>query len=266
MHTEYPLIEILDGEYRSFCLDHGLDDERIANARLTPGLRRWLRDYEARLAAARVLAPLAARALAAEYDTDEYAAAHNAFADAIEPYMTNAERRKWDGYCLKATGEEQIDEAFRILGLPSSRDFIPAKDAPPSVAEYFEQKLSAKLPNPFTGGDTVDKTNEASPAHPDFHIYTGCGIDCKAAIDAAASVLEYLRQDDFQADHEGASAALIGVAALITFVRRSIPSDDLLVAVDNVLSVVRLDTEWSGETLSDVQRITAEIVNCYVYG
>lgn len=117
--NELPL-ELLAAEFREFCLDHGIDDETIADAKIAPGLRRWLRDFEARIEAARVLVPLAAKALAAEYDTIEHEDAHNAFYDAVGPYMTNSQRRAWDTQSLKATPTEIIEEACRVLGIPMS--------------------------------------------------------------------------------------------------------------------------------------------------
>jgi hypothetical protein len=145
--------------------------------------------------------------------------------------------------------------------MTASKKLSPA--LPPSVADYFEQKLSAKLPNPFTGGDTIDKTKESSPAHPDFHIHTGCGVDCKAAIDAAAMVLPYLQGEETP---DAVSAALVGASALLLFVRGSIPSPELIKAAKNALAAVRLDADLSDEMLSDVRHIAAEVVNCYVYG
>jgi hypothetical protein len=56
----------------------------------------------------------------------------------------------------------------------------------PTVAAYFEQKLGAPLeknPKP---------AEVSSPSHPDFHIDTGCGAECRAAIDASAEILQHL--------------------------------------------------------------------------
>jgi hypothetical protein len=135
---------------------------------------------------------------------------------------------------------------------------------PPSVAAYFEQKLGAELPNPFTGGATTDKKHPASPAHPEFHIHTGCGIDCRAAIDAAALVLAYLRASEETPDT--VSTALIGAAALLTFLDRSIPLVELKRAATQLLEAISGQAERRGDGLLDVTRmIAAEIVNCYVY-
>ena len=57
----------------------------------------------------------------------------------------------------------------------------------PSVAAYFQQKLGEVLEQ------DADPTNEADPSHPEFTIETGCGVECRAAIDAGAEVLNHLR-------------------------------------------------------------------------
>jgi hypothetical protein len=58
----------------------------------------------------------------------------------------------------------------------------------PTVAEYFKQKLGAELEPEAER----DRTHPASPYHPAFHIDTGCGVECRAAIDAAAEILVHL--------------------------------------------------------------------------
>lgn len=133
--------------------------------------------------------------------------------------------------------------------------------APPSVADYFEQKLGAKLPA-HPDDDDLDREHPASTAHPDFHIGTGCGRDCKSAIDAAAVLLTHLRATE-TADE---SAAIIAAAALLTFVRESIPAEELVRTAVDVLAVARSDAEESEQTVHDIRHITAEVVNCYAYG
>lgn len=65
-----------------------------------------------------------------------------------------------------------------------------AKSAPavPTVAAYFKQKLGEELEPEAER----DRTHPASPYHPGFHIDTGCGCECRAAIDAAAEILQHL--------------------------------------------------------------------------
>lgn len=64
------------------------------------------------------------------------------------------------------------------------------KPAPavPTVAAYFQQKLGAELE---PEGER-DPSHPASPYHPGFHIDTGCGVECRAAIDASAEILQHL--------------------------------------------------------------------------
>lgn len=58
----------------------------------------------------------------------------------------------------------------------------------PTVGAYFEQKLKAEL-EPVSDREPGEVY---SPYHPDFHIDTGCGVECRAAIDAAAAILSHL--------------------------------------------------------------------------
>jgi hypothetical protein len=65
-----------------------------------------------------------------------------------------------------------------------------AKPAPavPTVGAYFEQKLR----EPLQPVSEREPQYEHSPYHPSFHIDTGCGCECRAAIDAAAEILQHL--------------------------------------------------------------------------
>lgn len=60
---------------------------------------------------------------------------------------------------------------------------------PPTVAQYFADQLGGPLI--LASGD--DGTQEWSPAHVDFHIGTGCGVDCVATIQAAAAFIAQIR-------------------------------------------------------------------------
>lgn len=59
---------------------------------------------------------------------------------------------------------------------------------PPTVVEYFEDKLATGWPYP------CDASHPASPAHPDFHIESGCGRDCANAIDAAVEAIRHVKK------------------------------------------------------------------------
>lgn len=53
-----------------------------------------------------------------------------------------------------------------------------------SVADYFHHKLDSPLePKP------PEPIPVYSPHHPEFHIMTGCGVECKRAIDAAHELI-----------------------------------------------------------------------------
>lgn len=58
------------------------------------------------------------------YGTQEYEDAHNAFCEAAAECMTESQRDEWDRWCLKATSDEILTEALRILGLQP----LPALD------------------------------------------------------------------------------------------------------------------------------------------
>lgn len=65
-----------------------------------------------------------------------------------------------------------------------------AKPGPavPSVGVYFEMKLGAELEPKAER----DPKHPASPYHKDFHIDSGCGVECRAAIDASSEILSHL--------------------------------------------------------------------------
>lgn len=69
-----------------------------------------------------------------------------------------------------------------------------ARPAVPTVAEYFRQRLGSELELAELGHDTSPeyRNHPASPYHPEFTIETGCGSDCRAAIDAAAEIMLHL--------------------------------------------------------------------------
>lgn len=59
----------------------------------------------------------------------------------------------------------------------------------PTVAQYFARMLGAPLPP-----DVIrDPAHGSSPAHAGFTIRTGCGVECAAAIDAAAELIKHVR-------------------------------------------------------------------------
>ena len=66
----------------------------------------------------------------------------------------------------------------------------PSAATPPTVAQYFADQLGGPLI--LASGD--DGTAEWSPAHVDFHVGTGCGVECKRAIDAAAAFISQIRE------------------------------------------------------------------------
>lgn len=122
MQLENCTLENLTAELREFEAEHGLDqDDAIDHSRkrLPPGQRRWLLDFMWRWDAATFLAPLAATALATPADEDNFDAAYNAFSDALLPYMTNSQRRKWDDLTLTVTPVMMIVEGLRALGIPA---------------------------------------------------------------------------------------------------------------------------------------------------
>lgn len=65
------------------------------------------------------------------------------------------------------------------------------KPAPavPTVAAYFLQHLGEEL----QPASEREPKAEHSPYHPSFHIDTGCGVECRAAIDAGAAMLSQIR-------------------------------------------------------------------------
>lgn len=57
----------------------------------------------------------------------------------------------------------------------------------PTVAQYFQQRLKAELEPDRSRPDSI-----GSPYHPGFTIETDCGVECRAAIDAAAEILAHV--------------------------------------------------------------------------
>lgn len=136
--------------------------------------------------------------------------------------------------------------------------------APPSVADYFEQRLGAKLPPAHPGETELDREHPASPAHPEFHIATGCGEDCKHVIDAAAPLISYLRGGNESEE----SDAIEGADMLLTYLRGAIDHPDLVARARVACRAVRFRSRTTNidEIISDVRLIAAEVVNVYVYG
>lgn len=64
------------------------------------------------------------------------------------------------------------------------------KPAPPvpTVGAYFQQKLKADL----QPESEREPDQPHSPYNAEFHIDTGCGVECRAAIDAAAEILAHV--------------------------------------------------------------------------
>lgn len=58
----------------------------------------------------------------------------------------------------------------------------------PTIVEYFEDRLGVGWPYPS------DASLPSSPAHPDFHIESGCGRDCANAIDAAVEAIRHVNK------------------------------------------------------------------------
>ena len=58
----------------------------------------------------------------------------------------------------------------------------------PTVADYFKQQLGEELePDP----PHAPHDHENSPYHPEFTVETGCGEECKLAIDAGKQFLHH---------------------------------------------------------------------------
>lgn len=78
---------------------------------------------------------LARAALVAPFDTQEHEDAHNAFCLAVEPLMTVKQRHAWEAWNLKATNDEIVTEALRVLGLPvpDQADIEAVRNSRPQV-------------------------------------------------------------------------------------------------------------------------------------
>jgi hypothetical protein len=133
---------------------------------------------------------------------------------------------------------------------------------PPSVADYFEQKLGAKLPPAHPGETELDREHPASPAHPEFHIETGCGEDCKLVIDTACELLAFLRA--YPLINRAASRAT--AQELLDLLCDAIGDQYLIDRALAVIAVTYSEAELTLKTVQDVHLIAAEVVNCYVYG
>jgi hypothetical protein len=76
---------------------------------------------------------------------------------------------------------------------------MPKQTDPPSVAAYFAAKLGRPLVDPQSR-TAHDRKQPWSPFSPEFHIETGCGADCRAAIDMAAAFAALVRDSTADAD------------------------------------------------------------------
>lgn len=119
--------------------------------------------------------------------------------DSFQEWESFAHRHQ---YCTRKLPDDS-SEAYcggtgRVVGRWSN---IPALDAllerasaeapPPTVDEYFKLHFGVGL-------DLDDEARAEpipvhSPAHPEFTIETGCGVDCKRAIDAAVALVAHVR-------------------------------------------------------------------------
>lgn len=84
----------------------------------------------------------------------------------------------------------------------------------PTVAAYFENRLG--MPLVVMVGATEPTPD--SPAHPAFHIGTGCGVACKRAIDVAAELLELLEPDGIATPQDRARIVMMTAALVRTYV------------------------------------------------
>jgi hypothetical protein len=81
---------------------------------------------------------------------------------------------------------ERVRDALEVV----VDDFPRAEtDSPPTVAAYFFAKFGEHLE---TNAES-DPGHPASPAHPEFTIETGCGEDCRMAIDAAVALIDHIK-------------------------------------------------------------------------
>lgn len=90
-------------------------DARVSKAER---LRRF--QFQQTLTWTRTQAELRALALAywdAPFDTQDEEDTHNAFCEAAERAMSPDQQREWYSWCLKATSDEIVNEALRILGM-----------------------------------------------------------------------------------------------------------------------------------------------------
>lgn len=62
-------------------------------------------------------------------------------------------------------------------------------DSPPTVAAYFLAKFGVHLET----RDESDPKHPNDPAYPEFTIETGCGEDCRMAIDAAVALIDQIK-------------------------------------------------------------------------
>lgn len=93
-------------------------------------------------------------------------------------------------HLVRHCGDEVSDVTLTELRdhLEQLVDAFPRQqtEAPPTVAAYFLDQLGAPLEV------ESDPSHPASPAHPEFTIETGCGEDCKQAIDNAAAIIDHI--------------------------------------------------------------------------
>ncbi len=80
-------------------------------------------------------------------------AAQNAFFDEVQKRLTADEFEELEGYCLKATVDEMIDEALRVLGTQNQTDAR-------AIADAFRQIYDAtmKINEVLGRNDTLNET------------------------------------------------------------------------------------------------------------
>lgn len=79
-----------------------------------------------------------------------------------------------------------------------------ATDSPPTVAAYFLARFGVHLET----ADESDPEHPNDPANPEFTIETGCGEDCRMAIDTAMDLINLVKST-FGNDRPDLVAAIV---------------------------------------------------------
>ena len=102
--------------------DFGPGETFAFNRACEEAVRIWVMWNYPRKALAQMAARADPRITGIEWGSEEQSAAENKFFEAVEAVLSGPDFAELESYCMKATTEERLDEALRLLECESEED------------------------------------------------------------------------------------------------------------------------------------------------